>query len=241
MADQEIAKHTKKVYKVWTSKEHSFKHKLQEFLIEIFIIIFAVSLSIWFHSASEKSHDREEAKIFLEGLKKDLIKDSEEMKNDYMSFGEQKEFYDSLITQQKGTLDTAYLNRKFWVFSNETFLVPNISRFEALKYSGKMSLIKNNDLLDEIINLYEEKMPQTVRYAQEFNKYKNNTFGAYLESHQYYLKSNRDELYKALKTDKDLRYYPIITVRMIPNIQKKYQELVEHNEKLIKMIEVEIK
>jgi hypothetical protein len=241
MADQEIAKHTKKVYKVWTSKEHSLKHKIQEFLVEIFIIIFAVSLSIWFHSASEKSHDREEAKIFLEGLKKDLIKDSEEMKNDYMSFGEQKEFYDSLITQQKGKLDTAYLNRKFWVFSNQTYLIPNISRFEALKYSGKMSLIKNDELLDEIINLYEEKMPQTVRYAQDLNKYKNNTLCEYLESHQYFLKSNRDAFYKVLKTDKDLKYYPVSIARMIPQIQKSYQELIEQNEKLIKMIEVEVK
>src|SRR4051812_19152197 len=47
MAELEVVKHTKKVYKIWNSKEHSFWHKAKEFLIEIFIIVFAVSLSIW--------------------------------------------------------------------------------------------------------------------------------------------------------------------------------------------------
>jgi hypothetical protein len=32
MADQEISKHTKKVYKIWNSKEYKWQHKLKEFL-----------------------------------------------------------------------------------------------------------------------------------------------------------------------------------------------------------------
>ena len=56
-------------------------------------------------------------------------------------------------------------------------LIPNVSRFEALKYSGKMNIIENKDLLDEILNLYEEKIPVLVRTATYFNRYKNNTLG----------------------------------------------------------------
>ncbi len=55
MAEEEIAKHTKKVYKVWASKEHTWQHKVKEFFIEIAIIVFAVSISIWFHNMSEKA------------------------------------------------------------------------------------------------------------------------------------------------------------------------------------------
>lgn len=37
MAESEIVKHTKSIYKVWKSKQHIFPHKLKEFLLEIFL------------------------------------------------------------------------------------------------------------------------------------------------------------------------------------------------------------
>ena len=46
MAEQEVIKHTKQVYKIWTSKTHSFWHKLKEFAIEIVIIVFAVGMTV---------------------------------------------------------------------------------------------------------------------------------------------------------------------------------------------------
>jgi hypothetical protein len=172
MAEQEVAKHTKKVYKVWASKDHSWKHKLQEFLIEILIIVFAVSLSIWFHNASEKSHDRKEAKEYLEGLKKDLVLDIKEMRSDSASYTQQIAFFTVLAANQQGVLDTTRVKDNFWMFTNETYLIPNISRFEALKYSGKMNIIENKELLDEILNLYEEKIPILVNMAKDNNSIK---------------------------------------------------------------------
>jgi hypothetical protein len=44
------------------------------------IIIFAVTISIWFHNLSEHKHQQEEVKQFLEGLKSDLTRDIKEMK-----------------------------------------------------------------------------------------------------------------------------------------------------------------
>lgn len=240
MAEQEVAKHTKKVYKVWASKEHSWKHKLQEFLIEILIIVFAVSLSIWFHNASEKSHDRKEAKAYLVGLKKDLVKDIEEMQSDSMSYAEQLTFFKYLV-DKRTDLDTTYIKKLFYLFNNETVLIPNISRFEALKYSGKMNIIENKDLLDEILNLYEEKIPLLVKTAKGFNEYKNSTFGAYIEANRFYGNPNNLALYKALKTNDDLNYYFKRTSKIIPNIMREYHDVIQHNEKLVTMIEKEVK
>ena len=62
----------RKLYKTWFSKEHSIWHKISEFLIEMCIIVFAVTISIWFHNLSEHRHQQEEVKQFLEGLKADL-------------------------------------------------------------------------------------------------------------------------------------------------------------------------
>jgi len=44
MAEDEIAKHSRKIYKTWFKKELIIWHKISEFLIEITIIVFAVLL-----------------------------------------------------------------------------------------------------------------------------------------------------------------------------------------------------
>jgi hypothetical protein len=63
MAEQEVIKHTKKIFTVWNSSK-GFWHKLWEFFLEIFIIVFAISLSIYLHDSSEKKHQRHETKEF---------------------------------------------------------------------------------------------------------------------------------------------------------------------------------
>jgi len=44
---EEVAKHTEKIYKTIKSREHSLAEKFKEIVIEILIIVFAVTLSIW--------------------------------------------------------------------------------------------------------------------------------------------------------------------------------------------------
>src|SRR6476660_3534227 len=98
MAEQEVIKHTKKIYKTWFSKEHSFWHKLGEFGVEILIIVFAVTISIWFHNWSEHAHQQAEVKEFLEGLKIDLLSDIDEMKGDKSSYEKQKRIFSYLAS-----------------------------------------------------------------------------------------------------------------------------------------------
>ena len=67
MAEQEVIKHTKKIFGLWNTKS-SFWHKVSELLLEIFIIVFAVTISIYFHDRSELKHQRHETKEFLLGF-----------------------------------------------------------------------------------------------------------------------------------------------------------------------------
>jgi hypothetical protein len=257
MAEQEVAKHTKKVYKVWASKEHSWQHKLQEFLIEILIIVFAVSLSIWFHSLSEKSHDRHEAKQYLEGLKKDLVLDIKEMRLDISFLTKQIDFFKYLVNNRTQNInldsignnflslgDTQYNNnitKTTRIFTTEIYLRPNISRFDALKYSGKMNIIENKELLDEIINLYEEKIPILVNSGQSLSDYRHATLYAYLESNRYLSDSNNAAFMQALKTDENLKYIFQRIIDRTPYLINLYNDVIQHNEKLVAMIEKEVK
>src|ERR1700749_2090837 len=71
----EVTKHTKKIYKTVKDKEHSFAEKAKEVIVEICIIVFAVTLSIWLHEWSEQRHEQKVATEFLKGLKQDLLTD----------------------------------------------------------------------------------------------------------------------------------------------------------------------
>jgi Family of unknown function (DUF6090) len=163
MADQEVSKHTKKIYKIWHSDEHSFWHKAKEFLIEIVIIVFAVSLSIWLHDWSEHRHQQNEVKEFLIGLKSDLDNDIVEMGQDKLSYHRSENAYRyiaSLKFTESINKDSFELHR--FSFFNLTGLVPNNSRFEGFKSSGKIGNIENKILQNDIMDLYQENIPSLL-------------------------------------------------------------------------------
>jgi hypothetical protein len=72
---EEISKHTKKIFTSVKNTHSSTGEKIREIILEIFIIVFAVSLSIWLHDWSEHRHQQREAKEFLRDLKDDLSSD----------------------------------------------------------------------------------------------------------------------------------------------------------------------
>ncbi len=79
MAELEVVNHSKKIYKIWTGGKGDFLHKFQEIGTEVIIIVFAVSLTIWFHELAEHRHEEKIEKKFLLGLQTDMMKDLREM------------------------------------------------------------------------------------------------------------------------------------------------------------------
>ncbi len=160
MADQEVIKHTKKVFTVWTAPGKGFWHKLKEFILEIFIIVFAVSLSIYLHDRSVKKHQAHETKEFLLGLKKDLLLDVQEMKEDKESFLLSKAAAAYVLKLKRNEVaNQDSLNKHYIWLVNNTSLIPNNGRFEGFKSSGKIGTIGNKELQNNIMDLYQEDIP----------------------------------------------------------------------------------
>ena len=169
MAEEEIAKHSRKIYKTWFNKELTIWHKISEFLIEITIIVFAVSISIWFHNLSEHKHQQEEVKQFLTGLKADLTQDIKEMENDKDSYRKQSSLFTYLSRLKKNqipNIDTLKANGN-WLF-NTTALNPNDGRFQGFKSSGKIGTIENDSLQNDIMDLYEENIPALLHSTDSY-------------------------------------------------------------------------
>ncbi|MEJ0080813.1 MAG: DUF6090 family protein [Puia sp.] len=239
MAEDEIAKHSRKIYKTWFNKELTIWHKISEFLIEMTIIVFAVSISIWFHNMSEHKHQQEEVKQFLTGLKADLMQDINEMENDKESYRKQSALFTYLGKLKKNGIpskDTlnAYNN---WL-TNTTALNPNDGRFQGFKSSGKIGTIENDSLQNDIMDLYEEDIPMLLHSTDAYIRIKNMFFDL-LNKNTKRLTDSTDNMIDVIKSDESFnlcrslsspaqvleRYDLCIQLmkRIIARIDKEYQ------------------
>src|SRR4051812_35887231 len=158
----EVTKHTKKIYDTIKNDKHSFGEKVKDVIIEIFIIVFAVTLSIWLHGWSEERHEKKVATSFLRGLKSDLMEDIQRL-------NENKELATRLdsnfvflhkITNTADTVTEAMIGHKLSFSLNSTR--PNIGRYEGFKSSGKIETIDDDSLKQNILAYYQQTMPDAA-------------------------------------------------------------------------------
>ena len=177
MAEQEVIKHTKKVFNIWSNKQLSFWHKTREFLLEIAIIVFAISLSIWVHDKSQHNHQQKEVKEFLLGLREDLLADLIEMKDDKESYKMQGRTFRYITSIPLGQLlnDDSLKKYKNWLF-NITRLVENNGRFEGFKAAGKIGAIEDEIIQNNIMDLYQENIPALLASVDSYIRRKYQLF-----------------------------------------------------------------
>jgi hypothetical protein len=153
---EEVTKHSKKIYKTVKNTEHTLGEKVKEIIVEICIIVFAVTISIWFHSMSEKNHQREEAKEFLTDLNQDLNQDillmetySAKLKifnKNLEKFNQHKSNYEE-FKKLKINPFPPFINRE-----------TSTGDYDGFKSSGKIGYIENKKLKSSILKYYQQNM-----------------------------------------------------------------------------------
>lgn len=156
---EEVKKHTKKIYDTAKSSQHTFGEKVKEILIEIFIIVFAVTLSIWLHSWSEHIHQQKEVSEFLADLKEDLSLDIKSMQTakDSLSANADNILFLQLLTSTK--IDSL---TSFGFHSSIGTTKINNGNYEGFKSSGKIGFIENKDLKKQILKYYQDSTPSVL-------------------------------------------------------------------------------
>jgi hypothetical protein len=171
--EHEVQGHTKKIYKAWKDPQKKIWDKVKDISIEIGIIVFAISLSIWFHNWSEHRHEQQEVKSFLVGLKGDLEADIKEMNEDLKSYNGNSKTFAYLISLKLNETPTKDSIKKYGrYFNNTTGLNANAGRFEGFKSSGKIGHIENEQLQNDILDLYEEDIPHLISNTNIYSKIK---------------------------------------------------------------------
>jgi hypothetical protein len=239
MAEDEIAKHTKKIYKTSRAKELDLWHKLQEIFVEIVIIVFAVTVSIWFHNRSEHNHQQEDVKVFLLGLHKDLKADIAEMQEDKHSYEMQNAAFTYIkrtkLGEKLNSDSVAYYST--WIY-NSTALNPNNGRFEGFKSSGKLGFIENDSLQNDILDLYQENIPALLASTTGYINHKNILF-QYLQKTLHRTSDSTNNLTEVLNTEE--AHNISRTLSFTSEIIDRYDATINKMKKIIAEIEKEYK
>ncbi|MFC4231463.1 hypothetical protein ACFOW1_06160 [Parasediminibacterium paludis] len=174
MAEQEIIKHTKKLYALFGKSQGSFWHKLKEFFIEIFIIVFAITLSISFHNWSEHKKEQAQVKTFLLGLKEDIALDIKDVQDIKLFFAHIDTTYKYLNSLRKNTPpNNDSLSKYLPEIKYNIYLRPHKNRFNGFLSAGKIMTIEEDSLALDILNYYQDVIPAVS--ASEGSWVNNNT------------------------------------------------------------------
>ncbi|KFF18830.1 DUF6090 family protein [Flavobacterium hydatis] len=180
---EEITKHSGKIYKTVKNSKHTLGEKVKEIIIEIFIIVFAVTLSISLHSWSEHKHQQEEVTVFLENLKNDLQNDVKNIDDEKEAYKKSNISYEKILALTPHQLDSIYNTKNkvdFPIYSHGPKM--NIGNYEGFKSSGKIGYIEDEKLKQKILNYYQIFVPAINEVDKYYNDFLFKCFDKMIEN-----------------------------------------------------------
>lgn len=169
---EEVKKHTKKIFNTVKNPYYSFSEKTKEVVVEILIIVFAVSISIYLHGWSAHRHEQKEVRVFLTNLREDLVKDLESLKSDRKTYMQMNKSYKDLLSLTVPQFDSlakvrSEVNIQFHVFGNK---ISN-GNYEGFKTSGKIGYIENEKLKQMILAYYQNDVSNIVEMDRLYTQF----------------------------------------------------------------------
>jgi len=180
---EEITKHSEKIYKTVKNSEHTLGEKVKEIIIEICIIVFAVTLSIGLHSWSEHRHQQEEVSVFLVNLKNDLKIDIQNIDNEKEAYQKSNIAYEKILVLTPLQLDSIYKSKNkvnFPIHSHGHTM--NIGNYEGFKSSGKIGYIEDEKLKQKMLTYYQIFVPAQDEVDKMYNDFLFKCFDKMIEN-----------------------------------------------------------
>ena len=170
--EDEVKKHVDKIHKTVKNPNHTIREKIVEIAIEISIIIFAVTVSIWLHSWSEHQHQQEEVRIFLKNIKDDISQDDKNFNEEKEAFAKMGKGYNYIINLKPSQFDSlAKANKKVNFPIHSASKKINEGNYEGFKTSGKIGYIENEKLKKLILSYYQESLPAVLEVDNYYDQF----------------------------------------------------------------------
>jgi len=235
--ENEIKDHAVKAYKTMKDPHLKFWHKVGEIGIEVGIIVFAVTLSIWVHDMSDHNHEQQDVKSFLLGLRQDLKTDLIQMQGDTDSFMRAGVTFTYITTDKPGfKLSKDSLKKYQTYLYNTTSFLENDGRYQGFKSSGKLGNIEDDRLQNDIIDLYQGIIPSILASTNAYNRRKEMLFEFFFRNVKRTGNGNNN-LVEALSTDEAVNICSTLT--FVGEINGRYKSAIEKSKKIIKEIDAD--
>lgn len=209
-----------------------FWKKFRSFATDIAIVVIGVTLSTLFNDQITSYNQQREVKKFLFGLKADFVNDIKEMKQDKMDYERNRILFTYITSLKKDQIadNSSIDSTENSIMFILTRLLVNDGRYEGFKSAGKMNLIDNESLQNDILDLYQEDIKSlllsTDRYIERKVK-----FFTYLESNGVRETNNTTNFYTLLTTDKC--YYLCKSIDNVQEIVSRYDICINKMKKII--------
>jgi hypothetical protein len=242
--EEEVSKHTKKIFKTMSDKKHSFSEKVKEITFEILIIVFAVTLSIKLHEWSEHRHQQQEVKEFLSDLHEDLKEDIESLKATKSQLIETVKDKNYVLSISEPVFDSLRNSKDSISFKiNFESKIPtsgiirnNISgNYEGFKSSGKIGYIENKKIKKLMLKYYQQLIPSMTEAEKYYNLNLSNTGDAIAEL------SGNGKKGKEIVYNPKFKFFFNVTVVMATTMESSYGEIIKVAQELDSEILKEVK
>jgi len=182
----EVTKHTKKIYQEVKNRNHGFWEKTREIVIEILIIVFAVTLSIWLHNWSDHREEQKQTDEFLAGIRVDLAKDiqiMDENKEGFMLVQRNFRYLEALNSSKAVDTIGEQIIANHLDFENRATHA-NVARYEGFKSNGKIGSIEDDSLRQAILLYYQQTVPTVNDEEELVNKLQNRLMEAEIDRNE---------------------------------------------------------
>lgn len=228
-----IKKHGKKILGMEEHGNHklTFRERIPDILLEICIIVFAISLSIWLHNWQEHTARQKKEHHFLTGLRQDLQDDLKELRNDFLAYVQLLEGYHYYRSLTPATAQKDRINKYRWTLYYSTNLYPKTARFDGLKFSGNLDIVEGEALQEAIVHYYQELLPSLTRATQAFTDYKTANIRRFLDEN---LRAGDTNFLALLQSDQMRNYLSKDPDVLL--ILQRYHAMMRQNRQLVNQI-----
>lgn len=230
--EHELKKHLHNIVREAVNRKKSFWKRISEIMIEMLIIVFAVSFAVYMEKQREHSHEEADVKEFLVGLRTDLENDIKEMNGDIWGYTTCATWLNYFVSEPDVNIDS--LKKYQWVLISKTHLLANKGRYEGFKASGKMNTIQRHQLRNKILDLYEERIIGLTNATQEYMDLKNRMLQLL-----YKLRRNagkKSDNLKIILKENELRNY-LLGLANVADIVQRYEAAIQDVKLIIQYIE----
>ena len=211
MSEEKVIQHSANALHVLQDKEKGWGKKIKEFLAEILIIVFAVSITLVLHNWNDERHERRMEREFLVGIKNDLDSGIVDMQDGLTWYQTTIDYYVN-VRQQLTThqYNPAYIDSNSWALGNTLYFDFDRGRFEAFKSSGYLRLIENQTLLKHLMTLYTITIPFQIEADHMIYDDRRRYYDEHIGPKATFILSNSKDqriLASKLTDDPNFRYY----------------------------------